>query len=196
MQSIRSIDYFRDTLHAALNYFGRKQTKPKKSAVNKHTNENNDEDSIEIVEDAAPVKEPSKSLHNSYRLFYKYLPPPVARDPNIRQNRVREYYKQSFSRKQQEIPKPIVQLDSAKEKFNDLNGNDLVEVLQHDIEQNFETMDENDDDEQNRNQFDILEDVESHDEEEENELEENFHEMVIESKSKETFVDVNTCITY
>ncbi|CAF1021216.1 unnamed protein product [Adineta ricciae] len=185
MQSMRSIDYFRDTLHAALNYFGRKQKKPKKSAVNKNTSENNDEDSIEIVEDAAPVKEPSKSLHNSYRLFYKYLPTPVARDPIIRQNRVREYYKQSFSCKQKEIPKPIVQLDSAKEKFNDLNGNDLVEVLQHDIEQNFETMDENDD-EQNRNPFDTLQNGESHDEEDENELEENFHEMAIESKDKET----------
>ncbi|UJR24938.1 hypothetical protein I4U23_006302 [Adineta vaga] len=192
MQSMRSIDYFRDTLNATLNYFGRKQKKPKKSTTNKCTSENIDDDLIEIVvEDELPTKEPSKSLHNSYRLFYKYLPTPVARDANIRQNRVREYYKQSFFNRHKEVPKPLVQLNSSKEKFDDLNGNDLAEVFQHDLEQNFETMDENDDDEQHESQFHLLEHVESHDEDEEQELEENFHEMNMESNETAMIVDEN-----
>ena len=182
MQSIRSTDYFRDTLNAALNYFGRKQKPTKKSISNKCSIENNDDDLIEIVvEDDLPTIEPSKSLHNSYRLFYKHLPPTVARDFNIRQGRVREYYKQSFHDKHNAIPKAMIQLNSSKNKFDNLDVNDIEEVFQHDLENQFETMDENDD-EQNENNFHLLERLESHDEEEEHNLNDNFQQINLEEK--------------
>ncbi|CAF1568384.1 unnamed protein product, partial [Adineta steineri] len=166
MQSMRSIDYFRDTLIATLNYF-----------------ENNDDDLIEvIVDDDIPTHEPSKSIHNSYKLFYKRLPPTVARDSNIRQPRVRQYYKQSFHDKHNPLPKGIIQLNSSKDKFDTSDVNDIQEALQHDLENNFEIMDENDDD-QNDNHFHLLEGVTSHtDEEDEQELNENFQDIDIEQK--------------
>ncbi|CAF1174331.1 unnamed protein product [Adineta steineri] len=183
MQSMRSIDYFRDTLIATLNYFGRKQKKTKKITTNKCSIENNDDDLIEvIVDDDIPTHEPSKSIHNSYKLFYKRLPPTVARDSNIRQPRVRQYYKQSFHDKHNPLPKGIIQLNSSKDKFDTSDVNDIQEALQHDLENNFEIMDENDDD-QNDNHFHLLEGVTSHtDEEDEQELNENFQDIDIEQK--------------
>jgi hypothetical protein len=141
MQSIRSINYFRDTLNTALNYFGRKQKKIKKSLLN----ETNNEDLIEIIvedEDEIPIIEPNNALYNSYQLFYKSFPLTIIRDVNIRQNRVRDYYKKLFQIK---IPEPLMKLD---QQFENLNENEIEEAFQHDLEQNFQTMDANDDDEQ------------------------------------------------
>jgi hypothetical protein len=142
MQAIRSINYFRDTLNTALNYFGRKQKKIKKCQIN----ETNDDDLIEIIaedEDEIPIIEPNNGLHNSYKLFYKSLPLTIIRDVNIRQNRIRDYYKKTF---QMNIPQAIIKLNQQDEN---LNENEIEEAFQHDLEHNFETMDANDDDEQN-----------------------------------------------
>jgi len=141
MQAIRSINYFRDTLNTALNYFGRKQKKIKKCQLN----ETNDDDLIEIIvedEDEIPIIEPNNGLHNSYQLFYKILPLTIVRDVNIRQNRIRDYYKKIFSIK---YPQPLIKLDQI---FENLNENEIEEAFQHDIEHNFETMDANDDDDE------------------------------------------------
>ncbi|CAF5122228.1 unnamed protein product, partial [Rotaria sp. Silwood1] len=92
MQSMRSIDYFRSTLNAALNYFARKQKNLRTTSSNQCSIENNDGDLIEILPNdvnGIPTNEPSNLLHNSYRLFYKRLPPTVVRDANIKQGRVR-----------------------------------------------------------------------------------------------------------
>jgi len=170
MQSIRSIDYFRDTLNATLNYFGRKQKKKKKIISNKCTIENNDDDLIEIVQDDEndiSTIEKSNLLHNSYKLFYKRLPPTVARDVNIKQGRVRDYYRQTFDNKKRILPKGIIQLNSSTNKFENFDDNDIIqEALQHDLENNFEINDENDDD-LNENHAHLLEVLESNDEDEE-----------------------------
>jgi hypothetical protein len=171
MQSIRSIDYFRDTLNATLNYFGRKQKKTKKIISNKCTIENNDDDLIEIVEDdnenEAPTIEKSNLLHNSYKLFYKRLPPTVARDVNIKQGRVRDYYRQTFDNRKNILPKGIIQLNSSINKFENFDDNDIIqEALQHDLENNFQINDENDDD-LNENHAHLLEILGSNDEDEE-----------------------------
>jgi len=184
MQSIRSIDYFRDTLNAALNYFGRKQKKLKKIISNTCTIENNDEDLIEIIDDddETPIIEQSNLLHNSYKLFYKRLPPTVARDINIKQGRVRDYYRQTFDNKKNFLPKGIIQLNSSTNQFENLDENDIQEALQHDLENNFETMDENDDDEH------LLERIGSNDEEEEQTFNEHFQQINIEEKEAATLV--------
>jgi hypothetical protein len=188
MQSPRSTDYFRNTLNAALNYFGRKQKQIKKSISNKCTIESTDDDLIEIVaEDELPIIEPSKSLHNSYKLFYKRLPATVARDSNIRQGRVREYYKQSFNNKQNLIPKAMIQLNSSEDIFDDLDVNDIEEAFEHDLENNFETIDDNDD-EQNENQFLLLETLPSNDEDEDQSLNDNCQQIDIEQKDTTTLV--------
>lgn len=151
MQAIRSINYFRDILNTALNYFGRKQKKIKKNSLN----ENNDEDLIEIIvedEDEIPIIEPDNGLHTSYKLFYKIFPLTIIRDVSIRQNRLRDYYKKTFGTN---IPQIIIKLDK---QFDNLNGNEneIEEAFQHDLEQNFETMDLNDDDEQNNILLDTI----------------------------------------
>ena len=142
MQAVRSINYFRDTLTTALNYFGRKQKKIEKC----QDNVNNEEDFIEIIkeeEDEIPIIEPNNALHNSYRLFYKSLPVTIIRDVNIRQNRVRDFYKKTFDMK---INEPLIKLT---QQTSNVNENEIEEAFQHDLEHNFETMDANDDDEQN-----------------------------------------------
>jgi hypothetical protein len=159
MQSSRSINYFRDTLNAALNYFGRKQKETKKMISNKSTIENNDDDLIEIINDdenELPIIEQSNLLHNSYRLFYKKFPISVARDVNIKQARIREYYRHIFDNKKNILPNGIIQLNSLENQFE--------EAFQYD----FEITDENDDD-QNENHVHLLEGSESNDDEEEEE---------------------------
>lgn len=150
MQAMRSINYFRDTLNTALNYFGRKQKKIKKSQVNQCSNENPNDDFIEIIaedENEIPIVAPTNGLHSSYQLFYKRLPATIVRDLNIRQNRVRDYYKKTFNNKS---PEPIIKLNSlTDQQIENSNENEIVEAFQHDLEHNFETMDANDDDEQN-----------------------------------------------
>jgi hypothetical protein len=160
MQSSRSINYFRDTLNAALNYFGRKQKQTKKMISNKSTIENNDDDLIEIINDELPIIEQSNLLHNSYRLFYKKFPISVARDVSIKQARIREYYRHTFDNKKNILPKGIIQLNSLENQFD--------EAFQYDLENNFEITDENDDD-QNENHAHLLEGSESNDDEEEEE---------------------------
>jgi hypothetical protein len=142
MQAMRSINYFRDTLNTALNYFGRKQKKIKKCQLNEI---NDDDDLIEIIvedEDEIPIIEPNNCLHNSYKLFYKILPLTIIRDVNIRQNRIRDFYKKTFNMK---YPQSLIKLDQI---FENLNENEIEEAFQHDIEHNFETMDANDDDDE------------------------------------------------
>jgi hypothetical protein len=146
MQAVRSINYFRDTLNTALNYFGRKQKKIKKSLSTQCSNENNEDDLIEIVaedENEIPIIEPTDALHSSYQLFYKRFPPIIIRDGNIRQHRVRDHYKQTFNRN---IPEAIIKLNSLIDpQTEDSNENEIEEAFQHDLEHNFETMDANDD---------------------------------------------------
>jgi hypothetical protein len=177
MQSPRSINYFRDTLNAALNYFGRKQKKTKKIIISStRTIENNDDDLVEVInedeENELPTTEKSNLLHNSYQLFYKKFPPAVARDMNIKQARVRDYYRHTFDNKKNILPKGIIQVNSSKTQFEDLDENEIQEALQHDLENDFERTDENDDD-QNENHTHLLEESESNDEEEEEEHFEN-----------------------
>jgi hypothetical protein len=180
MQSTRSIDYFRDTLNAALNYFARKQKKKPKIISNQSATGNTDDDLIEIVnEDDTPTTEPTNSLHNSYRLFYKRLPPTVARDTNIKQGRVREYYRQTFDNKYNILPRGIIQVNSSNDKFENLDENDIQEAFQHDLENDFEVMDENDDDE-NENHAHLLQTTETNDEEDEQGLNEQFQQVNIE----------------
>jgi hypothetical protein len=188
MQSIRSIDYFRDTLNAALNYFGRKQKKVKKIISNKSTIENNDDDLIEIINDddnEIPTTEQSNLLHNSYKLFYKRFPPSVARDVNIKQDRVRDYYRQTFNNNKNSVPKGIIKLNSLINKFENFDENDIQEALQHDLENNFEIMDENDDD-LNENHAHLLQRLESNDDDEEQNLNEQFQQIDIEQKEAAT----------
>ncbi len=192
MQSIRSIDYFRDTFNAALNYFGRKQKKTKKLISNTCTIENNDDDLIEIINDdenEVPTIEQSNLLHNSYKLFYKRLPPTIARDVNMKQARVRDYYRHTFDNNKKFLPKGIIPLNSSKTKFDDLDENELQEALQHDLENNFEITDENDDD-QNENHAHLLEGPESNDEDEDEEqsVNEQFQQIDIEQKEAATLV--------
>ncbi|CAF3156096.1 unnamed protein product [Rotaria socialis] len=150
MQAIRSINYFRDTLNTALNYFGRKQKKIKKVQVtqtsNENTNNNDDDDFIEIIaedENEIPIIEPTNALHNSYNLFYKRLPLTIVRDVNIRQSRVRDYYKKTFEAK---LPEPIIKSDSLlDQQFENSTENEIEEAFQHDLEHDFETMDAYDD---------------------------------------------------
>jgi hypothetical protein len=147
MQAVRSINYFRDTLTTALNYFGRKQKKIEKC----QDNVNNEEDFIEIIkeeEDEIPIIEPNNALHNSYRLFYKSLPITIIRDVNIRQNRVRDFYKKTLDIK---ITEPLIKLTQQMS-----NVNEIEEAFQHDLEHNFETMDANDDDDEQIILFDEL----------------------------------------
>jgi hypothetical protein len=186
MQSIRSIDYFRATLNAALNYFARKQKKIPKIISNQSSIGNTDDDLIEIVnEDDAPANEPKNSLHNSYKLFYKRLPPTIARDANIKQGRVREYYKQTFDNKYNILPKGIIRLKSANDKFDRFDENDIQEAFQHDLEQDFEATDENDDP-QNENHAHLLQTMEINDDEEE--LNEQLEQVNIEQKETPTLV--------
>jgi hypothetical protein len=141
MQAIRSINYFRDTLNTALNYFGRKQ----KKIIKCQSNETNDDDLIEIIaedEDEIPIIEPNNGLHNSYKLFYKNLPLMIIRDVNIRQNRVRDYYKKTF---QMKFSEPIMKLD---QQLNNFTEKEIEEAFQHDLEHNFQIMDANDDDDE------------------------------------------------
>lgn len=171
MQSSRSIDYFRDTLNASLNYFGRKQKQKPKILSNKSTIENNDDDLIVINDEESnqiPTKEPKNSLHNSYKLFYKRLPPTVARDANIKQARVREYFRQTFDKKKNPLPQGIIQLNSSVDKFENSDENEIQEALQHDLENNFEINDENDDD-LNENHAHLLDRLPSNEEEDDEE---------------------------
>ncbi|CAF2869190.1 unnamed protein product [Rotaria sp. Silwood2] len=178
MQAIRSINYFRDTINTALNYFGRKQKRIKKVQSNQCSNENNDDDLIEIIaedENEIPIIEPTNSLHSSYNLFYKRLPLTIVRDVNIRQSRVRDYYKKTFETK---ISEPIIKINSLVDQQNEnLNENEIEEAFQHDLEHNFETMDANDD-EQN-NSLDII--VPNNDNDYDENLNTDFDELNIEN---------------
>ncbi|CAF1267106.1 unnamed protein product [Adineta steineri] len=148
MQASRSLNYFRDTLNTALNYFGRKQKKMKKSQLN--SNDNIEDDFIEIIvedENEIPIITSTNALHCSYELFYKRLSPTILRDINIRQHRVRDYYKKTFENK---LPEPIIKLNSLiDQQIDNINDTEIEEAFQHDLEHNFETMDANDDEEQN-----------------------------------------------
>ena len=164
MYSIRSNDYFRDTLNTALNYFGRKQQKPKKRISNKCTIENNDEDLVEVVdvvdekdENERLKVEQSNLLHNSYKLFYKKLPPTVARDANIRQGRVREYYRNSLNTDDINL-KGILRLRSNKTKFDELDENDIQNVLQQGLDENIPTNEDFEEEEEEEEQQQPLED--------------------------------------
>lgn len=139
MSSIRSIDYFREVLNTMLNYFGRKQKKKNMTLSNLSTTDNSGEDLYEIVEiieeDDQPIIEQKYSLHNSYKLFYKRLPTTVARDANIRQIRVREYYKNSVDKKNETIIHGLLKLNSLNKDFDEkedfeenfLNSNEIEE---------------------------------------------------------------------
>ncbi|CAF0961898.1 unnamed protein product [Rotaria magnacalcarata] len=187
MQSVRSIEYFRSTLNAALNYFARKQKKRSKTNSNQCSIENTDDDLIEIILDdinEIPKSEPSNSLHNSYKLFYKKLPPTIVRDVNIKQGRVRDYYRQTFDNEKNILPKGIIQLTSLNDKFDNLVDNDIQEAFQHDLENNFQVMDENDDDE-NENHSHLLQRIISHEDDEEHFLNENLQHISIEQQDED-----------
>jgi len=179
MQSIRSIDYFRHILNTSLNYFGRKQKKLPKILSNKSTIENPDDDDLIVINDdndelnQIPIIEGKYLLHNSYKLFYKRLPPTVARDVNIKQARVREYFRQTFDNKKNFLPIGIIQLNSLTNQFENSDENDIQEALQHDLETNFDIIDENDDDDLNENHIDLLERLPSNEDEDDDEGEEN-----------------------
>ncbi|CAF4200525.1 unnamed protein product, partial [Rotaria sp. Silwood2] len=186
MQSIRSIDYFRSTLNSALNYFARKQKNLKKTNSNQCSIENNDDDLIEIFSDDTndiPTNEPNNSLHNSYKLFYKRLPPTVVRDVNIKQGRVREYYKRTFDNGNNKLPKPIIQLNSSNNKLDNLVDNDIQEAFQHDLENNFEVMDENDDDE-NENHLHLLQRIIANEDDDEQFLNDSLQQITIEQQQE------------
>lgn len=146
MQAVRSINYFRDTLTTALNYFGRKQ-KIIKQIISKE----NEEEFIEIIredEDEIPMIESEDSLHNSYRLFYQAFPLTISRDGNIRQNRIRDIYKKICNIKSNE---PLMKLDQISENFyednddddNEEEQNNLLERIISDEEFNQINLDEN-----------------------------------------------------
>lgn len=143
MSSTRSVDYFREIFNCALNYFGREQ---KKSTKTSKQNDGNDDDFVEIVvEDEKSTNEMKNSLHNSYKLFYRKFPPSVAKDSGIKQNRIREYYKNLFDEKTDPMPKALLQIDSSSDNFDDfIEEEEIRQALQNDEEENFETMDEND----------------------------------------------------
>lgn len=131
MQVVRSINYFRDTLTTALNYFGRKQKK-----IKQISKEENGEDFIEIIqedEDEIPIIEPKDSLHDSYRLFYQSLP--LGRDVNPRQTRIRDIYKKICNIKSNE---PLMKLDQISENFfeedDDQDSSHLLERIISDEE--------------------------------------------------------------
>ena len=147
MSSMRSVDYFREVFNSALNYFGREQKKTTK----KFAESTNDDDLVEIVveEEEKTTNETRNSLHNSYKLFYRRFPPSVARDVTIKQNRIREYYKNLFEEKSNPMPKPLIQFDSSSnDNFDQFVEEEIRQALQHDEEENFETMDENDENEE------------------------------------------------
>ncbi|CAF0858415.1 unnamed protein product [Rotaria sordida] len=169
MQSMRSIEYFRSTLNASLNYFARKQKQKKKLNLNQHIIENTDDDFVEIIPDDIPTNEPINSLHNSYKLFYKHLPPTIVRDINIKQGRVREYYKRTFDNENNKLSKAIIQLNSLNNKYDNSVDNDIQEAFQHDLENNFEITDENDDDE-NENHSHLLEQLISHEDDDDEQI--------------------------
>ncbi|CAF1121495.1 unnamed protein product [Rotaria sp. Silwood1] len=187
MQSMRSIDYFRSTLNAALNYFARKQKNLRTTSSNQCSIENNDGDLIEILPNdvnGIPTNEPSNLLHNSYRLFYKRLPPTVVRDANIKQGRVREYYKRIYDNKNNKLPKPIIQLNISNDKLDNLVDNDIQEAFQHDLENNFEVMDENDDDE-NENHAHLLQRINSNEDDYEQFLNDSLQQISIEEQQQQ-----------
>lgn len=177
MQSIRSIDYFCHTLNTALNYFGRKQKKQVKTVSNVSTIENSDDELIVINDnknnEQNPLNEGKNLLHNSYKLFYKRLPPTVARDVNIKQARVREYYRQSFDNKTNFLPNGIIKVNPNNNQFDSSDVNDIQEALQHDLENNFDVTDENDDD-LNENHAHLLDRLPSNNDDEDDD--EQFHE--------------------
>ncbi|CAF1111531.1 unnamed protein product [Adineta ricciae] len=178
MQAARSLNYFRDTLNTALNYFGRKQKKIRKPQVNSSTT---DDDWIEVIaedENEIPSIAPSNGLHNSYQLFYKRLPTTIVRDVNIRQNRVRDCYKKAFDQK---LSEPLIKLNAmVNQQIESSQENEVEEAFQHDLEQNFETMDANDD-EQNV----LLNKIISVNEEDEN-FNTDFRELQIDNEKSST----------
>lgn len=146
MLSTRSVDYFRDVLNSALNYFGREQKAKKKRSSTNNGIDSTEDDLIEIIPIDQTTKTDSRpSLHNTYRLFYRKLPASVARDTGIKQTRIREYYKDLFDEKTNPLPKAILQLNSSENQLEEIFEEEIREALQHDAEENFETMDENDD---------------------------------------------------
>lgn len=181
MQSIRSIDYFRSVLNAVLNYFARKQKQPPKKSLNASSAGNLDDDLIEIVpddKDDVPTNEPSNSLHNSYKLFYKRLPATVVRDINIKQGRVREYYKRTFDNRKNKLPEGIIKLNCSNDQFNDLDINDIEEAFQHDLENSFQALDENDNDQNDNDEY-LLQKVVTDEYEEEQFLNESLQNISI-----------------
>lgn len=185
MSSIRSNDYFRDTLNAALNYFGRKQKQPKKRISNKSIIENTDEDLVEVIDDEENIEIPhveqANLLHNSYKLFYKRLPPTVARDANIKQGRVREYYRNILSRDNIDL-QGIIPLNSNANKFDELDENDIQHVLQQNLDENIQITEDDDE-------------LENNDVEEEEEEEQSFEDVNnIEQNDIAKFVSKMSCI--
>ena len=145
MLSTRSVDYFRDVFNSALNYFGREQKLKKKQYAESNLNDGNDDDLVEIVvEEEKQTNDLRNSLHNSYKLFYRKFPPSVAKDSGIKQNRIREYFKNLFDDKVNPMPNAVLQFDSSSENFDEFIEEEIRHALQHDEEENFETMDEND----------------------------------------------------
>ena len=175
---MRSIDYFRDVLNAALNYFGRKPPKPRNAVPVQSAAENasDDNDLIEVVtvdESDVSTKEPAESLHNSYRLFYKRFPVNVARDFTIRQDRIRYHFKQMFDEKDVAAWQGVLKVTSSTNPSNSSDQIDIQEAFQPDPEMDFEAMEDNDDD-QNETDAHLLERITSNlDEDEEENLMEN-----------------------
>jgi hypothetical protein len=98
MQSHRSINYFRDVLHTALNYFGREQNRAGR---------------VHDVDGTVSGEQlPADSLHNSYELFVKRLPVHIFRDATVRQGRIRDFYKQTF---EHPLPEPKLDLRNVNE---------------------------------------------------------------------------------
>ncbi|UJR23877.1 hypothetical protein I4U23_026849 [Adineta vaga] len=180
MQAARSLNYFRDTLNTALNYFGRKQKKVKKVQSNSSTTESTDDDFIEIIvedENEIPTISPDNGLHNSYQLFYKRLPPTILRDVNIRQHRIRDYYKKIFNEK---LSQPLIKLNSVIDQQMEMGQeNEIEQAFQHDLEHDFETMDANDDEQNN-----LLEKIIAINEDDEN-LTSNFNELQVDNDTEQ-----------
>ncbi len=81
----------------------------------------------------------------------------------------------------------MIQLNSSTNEFVESDENAIQEALQHDLENNFETMDENDDD-QNENHAHLLDKIPSNDEDDEQSLNEPFEQMEMGLKEETTLV--------
>ncbi|CAF0731229.1 unnamed protein product [Didymodactylos carnosus] len=148
MQAKRSLDYFSLCLRSALLYFGRKQISKNHKQDNKNSEMENPNDDFIVIE-SDDVSE--NLLQLSFQTFAKSLPQTIFRDHTIRQGRVREYYIRSYT---EPLPKPWLTLNNKNaygtdgtEWENEVTE-EVEEAFRHDIENDYERMDDNDRDDE------------------------------------------------